>query len=85
MKGKKMDDDYDDFWRVHGNLYDLSPFMEEHPDGSQWLEVSRGMDITEMFECSHPYPNVDKILAKYFVKKTNIPRNSSYTLEPDGF
>ncbi len=61
------------------------PFMEEHPGGSRWLEVTRGTDITELFECSHPYPNVDKILANYFVKKTDIPRNSSYTLEPDEF
>jgi hypothetical protein len=30
-------------------------------------EVSRGTDITELFECSHPNPNVDKVLAKYFV------------------
>ena len=29
--------------------------------------------------------NVDKILAKYFFKKTDIPRNSPYTLELDEF
>ena len=29
MKDKKMDDD---FWRVHDNLYDLRPFIDEHPD-----------------------------------------------------
>jgi cytochrome b involved in lipid metabolism len=87
MKGKKMDDDYGDFWRVHDNLYGRSPFMENHPAGSQRLEMSRGTDITELFECSHPNPNVDKILAKYFVKKTDIPRNSPYTpqKQPDGF
>jgi Cytochrome b5-like Heme/Steroid binding domain len=63
----------------------LSSFIDKHSGGFQWLEVSRGTDITELFECSHPNPNVDKILAKYFVKKTDIPRNSSYTLESDGF
>jgi len=50
---------------------------ERLPGGSQWLEVARGTDITDLFECSHPNSNVDKILAKYFFKKTDIPRNSS--------
>ena len=85
MKGKKMDDDYGALWRVHDKLYDLSRFIDKHPGGSQWLQVTRGTDITELFECSHPNPNVDKILAKYFVEKTDIPRNSPYSLEPDGF
>jgi Cytochrome b5-like Heme/Steroid binding domain len=53
-----MDDDYGNLLRVHDNLYDLSPFVEKHPGGSQWLEVIRGTDITELFECSHPNPNV---------------------------
>ena len=85
LKGKKTDDDYGEFWRVHDKLYDLSPFIDKHPGGSQWLEVTRGTDITELFECSHPNPSVDKILAKYFIKKTDIPLNSPYTLKPDGF
>lgn len=35
-------------------LYDLTPFLSHHPGGREWLEVTRGTDITEAFEAYHP-------------------------------
>jgi hypothetical protein len=38
---------------VHGNFYDLDAFVKIHPGGSFWLEETRGMDITELYETHH--------------------------------
>lgn len=49
--------------------------------------MTRGTDITEAFETSHVVNvrNVERILEKYFVSETNIPRISPYTFKEDGF
>ena len=40
-------------WLIHGNLYDLSQFMDKHPGGKEWLEFTRGTDCTTEFETHH--------------------------------
>jgi hypothetical protein len=73
------------YWRIHDNLYDLSTF--DHPGGSDWLTITRGNDVTELFESSHP--NMDKtrqLLSKYLVCPAGEKRNSgAFTFEKDGF
>jgi hypothetical protein len=73
------------YWRVHDNLYDLSEF--NHPGGRDWIDFTRGNDITELFESSHPNMDaVRPILKKYLVGPTNEPRNSgAFTFKSDGF
>lgn len=85
IKGRAMDDNYGPLWRVHDKLYDLGEFVDKHPGGRVWLQVTRGLDITEVFEASHISPHVETILAKYYVRPAEGPRNSPYTLHPDGF
>lgn len=82
-----MDDDIGDFWRVFDKIYDLTPFIPTHPGGSQWLEMSRGTDITEAFVASHTVNTavVNRMLENYFVKDTTSPRISPFTLKEDGF
>ncbi|CAG7816722.1 unnamed protein product [Allacma fusca] len=88
LRGKRDDDDIDrTLWRVHDKLYDLTKFIDRHPGGSDWLSMTRGMDITELFENSHVI-EIDKVeatLKKFFVQDAPHPRNSPYTFEPDGF
>lgn len=85
--GKRELDDVGDFWRVYDKLYNLEQFIHKHPGGADWIEITRGTDITEAFESSHVI-NVNKveaILSKYYVKEANTPRNSPYTFKDDGF
>ena len=40
-------------WYIHGDAYDLSGFLHEHPGGAAWLRLSAGRDVTELFESHH--------------------------------
>jgi cytochrome b involved in lipid metabolism len=86
-KGKRKDDDIGDLWRVHDKLYDLAPFMPQHPGGSVWLELTQGTDITEAFETSHlvNVSTVEATLAKHFVRDATTPRISPYVFKENGF
>ncbi len=33
-------------WIVENKLYDLSSFVDKHPGGSSWLELTKGQDVT---------------------------------------
>jgi len=87
LEDKKKDDNIGDFWRVHDKIYDVSPFIKNHPGGSEWLIMSRGLDITELFESSHIVNSslVEKVLEKYYVRDATTPRNSPYNFKPNGF
>ncbi|KAK7067347.1 hypothetical protein SK128_010311 [Halocaridina rubra] len=85
IKGKRIDDDIGPYWRVHDKLYDLTDFVRLHPGGKDWIECTKGTDITEAFETSHFTSSPEKILDKYYVQDIAIPRNSPYTFHEDGF
>lgn len=53
-------------WRIHGNAYDLSPFVDKHPGGQFAILSARGRDCTALFESYHPWnDNNRKVLAMY--------------------
>ncbi|CAK1598675.1 unnamed protein product [Parnassius mnemosyne] len=85
LSGKALDDGAEGLWRVHDKLYDLTSFVEKHPGGEEWLELTKGTDITEAFESHHLNPIVEKILCKYYVREAKTPRNSPFTFKEDGF
>ncbi|KAI9019130.1 hypothetical protein DFJ74DRAFT_676117 [Hyaloraphidium curvatum] len=73
-------------WRIGDKLYDLTKFVDQHPGGPEWLQMTRGTDITEAFEAHHPgIEAVRKIAEKYYVRDADWPRESPVTFEPDGF
>ncbi len=76
-----------DLWRIGQDLYDFGDFLSTHPGGSDWLELSRGTDITEAFNTSHVFiGRARTLLAKYHVRSCpEIPRRSPYTFKEDGF
>lgn len=84
---KRHDDNLGPYWRVHNKLYDLSDFIQKHPGGPDWLQFTKGIDITEAFEASHMrnVTKVEQILAKYYVKDIHTPRNSPYSFDDNGF
>lgn len=85
IEGKRLDDGYGIYWRFRDGLYDLNDWMERHPGGSDWIRMTRGTDITEVFLSSHVNPSIEKLLAKFRIGDITTPRNSPYTLDEDGF
>ena len=85
LQSRRLDDNIGNLWRVHDKLYDLEGFIEKHPGGKTWIEVTRGTDITEAFEASHLNPSINSILDKYYIKQANSKRISPFTFHSNGF
>lgn len=85
LKGKRMQDGADGFWRIHDSLYDLTDFVGVHPGGKEWLTVTKGTDITEAFETHHLKGIAETLLRQYYVKEATTPRNHPFTFKDDGF
>jgi fatty acid desaturase len=90
IRGKRKDDGIPKhLHRVHDGLYDLSDFR--HPGGDQWLSLTRGTDITELFEIHHlDSERVNRMIHLYKVEPEPgdpplPPRRSPFTFEPNGF
>lgn len=43
LEMKREQDGAEGLWRIHDGLYDLSDFVEEHPGGSEWLELTKAI------------------------------------------
>ncbi|XP_045494026.1 cytochrome b5-related protein-like [Colias croceus] len=85
LTGKALDDGAEGLWRIHDKLYDFSSFMKNHPGGEEWLELTKGTDITEAFESHHLNPSTERLLAKFYIRDAQMPRNSPFTFKKDGF
>lgn len=87
LDAKRDDDNVDDgLWRIDNTLYDLTNFIDKHPGGPSWLQMTKGHDITEMFYSHHlKTEKLQPFLAKYRVKETTRPRNVKLTFHENGF
>lgn len=86
MDCKREDDECDGLWRAHNTVYDLTDFVNKHPGGAEWIQLSKGTDITELVESHHIYPErLEKYFEKYRVRQCKSPRVGKLTFEPDGF
>lgn len=85
LRGKVSDDGAEGLWRVHDRLYNFTPFINAHPGGPDWLEMTKGTDITEAFETHHIKTYPQKLLETYYVRDATTPRNSPFTFREDGF
>lgn len=85
MEGKQIDDNAEGLWRVHDKLYDLTAFVKQHPGGSEWLELTKGIDVTEQFETHHITNKAEHVLAKFYVRDAAKPRNYIFTFNENGF
>lgn len=66
-------------------LYDFGAFINHHPGGAFWLEVTRGTDITEAFEAHHLTSLPSQMLGKYAIRPTKTERNCKLTFHKNGF
>ncbi|CAG9773967.1 unnamed protein product [Ceutorhynchus assimilis] len=85
LEDKAETDNAEGLWRVHDDIYDLTDFVSKHPGGAEWLELSKGLDITEAFEVHHLTNRPAEVLKKYHVRMAKKKRNAPFTFKEDGF
>jgi len=77
------------YWRIHGKLYDLDDFVEKHPGGRRWLELTRGTDATTAVEAYHlDIDKVRAVLKAHYVRDVEegeFEHGDRFTYEDDGF
>lgn len=85
LEGKRLDDNAEKLWRIYDKLYDLEDFISTHPGGRDWIDLTRGIDITEQFETHHITDHAEKLLPKFYVRDAAHPRNYKITFHENGF
>lgn len=77
------------YWRVHGKLYDLDDFVERHPGGRRWLELTRGTDATTAVEAYHlDIDKVRAVLKAHYVRDVEegeFEHGDRFTYDDNGF
>jgi len=57
-----------DLWIIiHGKVYNVTPFLEEHPGGPEVLENHGGHDATQDFEDVFHSPKARELMQKYVI------------------
>ena len=70
---------------MDGAYYDLTNFINTHPGGSDFLKMTKGQDITELFYTHHlDLAKCQVILKKYFCSKAD-KQSQIFTFQEDGF
>lgn len=78
LEGRKQIDGAKNLWRINNRLYNLDEFINNHPGGAEWITLTRGTDITELFEVNKKKNKnknkiffVCKIIFKLFFSSTD--------------
>lgn len=78
-----------DLWLIDGVLYDMSSFVDSHPGGRQWLQMTRGSDCTDAFETHHlNMKRARSVLQRFAVgrpAKEPSGKTAAYIWRDDGF
>lgn len=85
LEWRRKTDGAEGLWRIGDKLYDLHNFINTHPGGAEWIRLTQGTDITEVFESHHLTEKAEKLLPKFYVREAEAPRAIPLTLKPDGF
>ncbi|EZA50497.1 Cytochrome b5-related protein [Ooceraea biroi] len=85
LEGRRQIDGAEGLWRVESKLYNLETFMKTHPGGMEWIQLTKGTDITELFESHHITDKAKQLLPKFYVRDAVSPRSVPLTFLPDGF
>lgn len=52
LEARRKIDGAEGLWRIENKLYDLEIFAKLHPGGAEWIRLTKGTDITELFQVS---------------------------------
>lgn len=52
MQSRKQDDNAEGLWRVHDTLYDLTDFINWHPGGADWIELTK-VEMFNLYQIFH--------------------------------
>ncbi|XP_039313567.1 cytochrome b5-related protein [Solenopsis invicta] len=85
LEARRKIDGAEGLWRIGDNLYDLEAFAKSHPGGPEWLRLTKGTDVTELFMSHHITKKAEQLLQKFYVRKAATPRTVPLTFLPDGF
>ncbi|XP_011883430.1 PREDICTED: cytochrome b5-related protein-like [Vollenhovia emeryi] len=85
LEARRKIDGAEGLWRIKNKLYDLETFAKSHPGGSEWIRLTKGTDITELFESHHITDKADRLLPNFYVREATKPRSVPLTFSPDGF
>lgn len=70
-------------WRIHGQDYDLSEYVDQHPGGREAIMLGMNReDCTALFESYHPFTkeNAQSVLRKY--QRSNQQQAYKHTTDP---
>ncbi|XP_004306632.1 PREDICTED: cytochrome b5 [Fragaria vesca subsp. vesca] len=70
---------------VSGKVYDVTPFLEEHPGGDEVLLLAADRDATDDFNDVGHSDDAKEMMAKYYIGEidtSTIPEQPSYKLPP---
>lgn len=71
-----------DCWTVYrGCVYNITPFLEFHPGGSEELLRGAGQDCTELYNKYHAWVNADAVMGKL---RLGLLQKQSADLAPTG-
>ena len=68
---------------INGKVYDITPFLDEHPGGDEVLLTSTGKDATIDFEDVGHSDSAIEMMEKYFIGKVDtstLPPKVSHSL-----
>ncbi|KAH0944819.1 hypothetical protein HN011_001180 [Eciton burchellii] len=85
LEARRQIDGAEGLWRIGNKLYDLETFVKMHPGGAEWIRLTKGTDITELFETHHLTDKAKQLLPKFYVREAASPRSVPLTFLPDGF
>ncbi|OAE22520.1 hypothetical protein AXG93_2423s1070 [Marchantia polymorpha subsp. ruderalis] len=72
----------DDCWVIiHGKIYDVTKYLDDHPGGDQVLLVSAGEDATEEFDDAGHSTDAWKLMEKYVVGQETTDLSALILLE----
>ncbi|KAJ7963453.1 Cytochrome b5 [Quillaja saponaria] len=70
---------------IHGKVYDVTPFLEEHPGGDEVLLLAAEKDATDDFEDVGHSEDARETMKKFFVGEvdiTTLPEKPDYGPPP---
>ncbi|KAJ9188191.1 hypothetical protein P3X46_003578 [Hevea brasiliensis] len=70
----KHKDGYDCWLIIHGKVYDVTHFLEEHPGGDEVLIAATGKDATDDFDDVGQSSSAKELMNKYCIGDIDVKR-----------